>query len=157
MVRRTVKYAILLIVFGFAVIQLVPYGRAHDNPPVIAEPEWDLPLTRELAVVACFDCHSNETYWPWYSNIAPLSWWVQDHVDEGREELNFSEWTWANDEIDEIAESVMEGEMPPNYYNLVTGSRKLSERDRDLLIRGLVSTFNYSDRARESRTHDDDD
>ncbi len=157
MVRRTVKYAILLIVFAFAVIQLVPYGRAHDNLPVIAEPEWDLPLTRELAVKACFDCHSNDTYWPWYSNIAPLSWWIQDHVDEGRDELNFSEWSWANDEVDEIAESVMEDEMPPNYYNLVPGSRKLSERDRDLLIRGLVSTFNYSDRAGESRAHDDDD
>jgi hypothetical protein len=157
LVWRVAKYAVALVVVAFVAIQLVPYGRSHRNPPVIAEPEWDIPATRDLAVKACFDCHSNEIRWPWYSNIAPLSWWIQDHVDEGRDELNFSEWSWSYDEVDEIAESVMDGEMPPNYYTIVPGSRNLSERDRDLLIRGLVATFNYSPRAGEGGAHDDDD
>ena len=64
--------AILAVVALALLIQLVPYGRAHTNPPVVAEPNWDSPQTRELAVRACFDCHSNETTWPWYSNIAPI-------------------------------------------------------------------------------------
>ena len=55
---------VALFVAMFAVMQLVPYGRAHTNPPVIAEPAWDSPRTRELAARACFDCHSNETKWP---------------------------------------------------------------------------------------------
>ena len=76
----------------FLLIQLIPYGRDHTNPAVVAEPAWDLPETRALAVRACFDCHSNETIWPWYSNVAPISWLVQRDVDEGREKLNFSEW-----------------------------------------------------------------
>ena len=58
----------------FLAIQFVPYGRDHSNPPVIGEPTWNSPETRALAVRACFDCHSNETVWPWYSNIAPVSW-----------------------------------------------------------------------------------
>jgi len=61
----------------FIAMQLVPYGHAHTNPPVTGEPKWDSPQTRELAKRACFDCHSNETDWPWYSNIAPVSWLIQ--------------------------------------------------------------------------------
>ena len=79
-------------VTGAVAIQLVPYGRDHDNPPVLADAPWDSARTRELAVRACFDCHSNETHWPWYSNIAPISWLTQNNVKEGRDELNFSEW-----------------------------------------------------------------
>ncbi len=140
--RRYIVLAVGVLVLAFGAIQLVPYGRDHDNPPVLAEPAWDTPLTRALAAQACFDCHSNETHWPWYSNIAPISWWTQDHVDEGRDELNFSEWNWSHDDIDEIAESVMENEMPPNYYK---PWNRLSDTEREQLIRGLIWTFNYAD------------
>ena len=58
------------------VMQLVPYGRDHSNPPVTAEPNWDSPETRALFKRACFDCHSNETVWPWYAYVAPFSWWT---------------------------------------------------------------------------------
>ena len=63
----------VIVIVGFLAIQLVPYGRTHTNPPVTAEPAWDSPQTRALAVRACFDCHSNETVWPWYTSIAPIS------------------------------------------------------------------------------------
>lgn len=89
------KGIIIIIVVGlvalFLLIQLIPYGRQHTNPPVVAEPAWDSPQTRDLAVRACFDCLSNDTVWPWYSNVAPISWLVQRDIDEGRQRLNFSE------------------------------------------------------------------
>ena len=72
---------LVLGVIVFAAIQLVPFGHDHTNPPVVAEPAWDSPETRAFAVTACFDCHSNQTVWPWYSNIAPVSWLVQRDVD----------------------------------------------------------------------------
>jgi hypothetical protein len=90
----TLKRLIVLIglvgVLGFLAIQLVPYGRDHTNRPVTGEPKWDSPATRADAVTACFDCHSNQTVWPWYSNIAPMSWLIQHDVDEGRAALNWS-------------------------------------------------------------------
>ena len=89
---RWVKWGIAALLMTALVVQVIPYGRDHTNPPVAAEPLWDSPQTRDLAVRACFDCHSNETEWPWYSNVAPISWLVQRDVEEGREELNFSEW-----------------------------------------------------------------
>ncbi len=159
MVKRVVKYGLLSALIVFLAIQIVPYGRTASNPPVVSEPDWDIKGTRDLAVRACFDCHSNETHYPWYSRVAPISWWTQNQVEEGRDDLNFSEWSWSYDEIDEIAESVMEGEMPPNYYKLVPGSRNLTEWERENLIHGLISTFNYSDKALPSsdRHRDDDD
>jgi mono/diheme cytochrome c family protein len=80
--------AIGLVVF--IVIQFVPVEQT--NPPVVSEPKWDSPQTKELVQRACYDCHSNETKWPWYSQVAPVSWLVADHVNEGRSKLNFSEW-----------------------------------------------------------------
>ncbi len=71
-------------------IQLIPVDKS--NPPVVSEPTWDSPQTRALAKDACFDCHSNETVWPWYAKIAPSSWLLAQDVDEGRSALNFSEW-----------------------------------------------------------------
>jgi mono/diheme cytochrome c family protein len=126
------------IVAGFLLIQAVPYGRAHTNPPVISEPQWNSQRTRELAVKACFDCHSNETQWPWYSNVAPISWYVQNHVEEGRDELNFSEWNRSQKEARESAEKVLEGEMPPLYYHPWD---RLTSAEVDELARGLQATL----------------
>ncbi|MEZ4770229.1 MAG: heme-binding domain-containing protein [Caldilineales bacterium] len=83
--KRIALYVILALVAVFLLIQLVPYGRDHTNPPVVQEPVWDSPQTEALARAACYDCHSNEVVWPWYSNIAPISWLVQRDVDEGRQ------------------------------------------------------------------------
>jgi len=157
LVKRVIKYLVVVGLVVFGAIQIVPYGRTASNPPVLNEPEWDIKSTRELAVRACFDCHSNETKYPWYSRIAPVSWWTQNHIEQGRDELNFSEWSWDYDDIDEIAESVMEDKMPPNYYKLLPGDRNLSERERENLIRGLISTFTYSDKAQPSSKDERDD
>ncbi len=71
MLRKIILTLTALVVGGFLLIQLVPYGRNHTNPPVIQEPAWDSPQTQELFTRACADCHSNTTVWPWYSNVAP--------------------------------------------------------------------------------------
>ena len=124
----------------FVAIQLVPYGRDHTNPPVAGEPTWDAPTTRALAKQACFDCHSNETEWPLYASIAPVSWLVQHDVDEGRAVLNFSEWTRPQKEAGEAAKEVREGEMPPVAYTLIHAHARLDASDRDRLAQGLSRT-----------------
>ena len=122
-------------------IQLVPYGRDHRNPPLRSEPLWDSPTTRALAKQACFDCHSNETEWPAYASIAPVSWLVQHDVDEGRAVLNFSEWTRPQKEAKEAAKELREGEMPPTAYKLIHAHARLSAGDRDRLAQGLAKTL----------------
>ena len=144
-------------VAGFVVvaltIQAVPFGRDHPNPPVTGEPSWDSPRTRELIVRACFDCHSNEVEYPWYSGIAPMSWAVQLHVEQGRAKVNYSEWDHPQKEGDESAETVIDGEMPPGYYTLLThrGAR-LTDAERQELIDGLDATLGTNDR--EDEDHD---
>jgi mono/diheme cytochrome c family protein len=126
-------------------IQLVPYVRAHDNPPVTAEPRWDSRRTRSLAQDACFTCHSNETDWPWYSNIAPASWLVQRDVDAGREALNFSEFNREQEEASEAAETVADGEMPPLRFTIIHPEARLTDDEKRDLIRGLEATLGTED------------
>lgn len=142
MFKKILRFAILAIVVLLVLIQLVPYGRAHTNPPVVQEPAWDSPTTRALAKRACFDCHSNETAWPWYTNIAPVSWMIQRHVDEGRQKLNFSDWGNSRErELDEIAEVILEGEMPlPNYLPMHPEAR-LTPAEKQALIDGLNASL----------------
>lgn len=121
----------------FLAIQLVPFGRDHDNPPVRREAAWDSPRTAELVDGACYDCHSNETRWPWYSSVAPASWLVTRDVLAGREELNFSEMDREDNEIDKAAESVANGEMPPFRYTPLHSDARLSQSEKEELIGGL--------------------
>lgn len=130
-------------------IQAVPYGKNHQNPPVVQEPNWDSPATKELATRACYDCHSNETVWPWYSNIAPMSWLVQRDVDEGRRKLNFSEMQAGRGEMDELGEVVLEGEMPPPIYFPTHPEAKLSQAERSRLAQGFANTFGIEINAEE--------
>lgn len=125
--------------------QIIPYGRNHTNPPVLQEPAWDRPETRRLARLACFDCHSNETVWPWYSNIAPVSWLVQRDVMEGRAELNFSEWDRPQKEAKESAKVIRAGEMPPRTYLPAHPEARLSPLDREALAAGLQASLGRQD------------
>lgn len=139
--KRILRLTLLSLVGLAILIQFVPYGRDHTNPPVTSEPSWDAPRTRELAVESCFDCHSNLTDWPWYTNVAPFSWFVQRDVDEGRETLNFTEWDRPQGAGDEISEVISEGEMPPWNYTVIHPSARLTAEERQHLIDGLRATF----------------
>lgn len=139
--RRTLRWLAVIAILAFVGIQLVPYGRDHTNPPVTGEPVWDTVATRTVAVRTCFDCHSNETAWPWYADIAPVSWRMQRHVDEGRETLNLSEWGSGGQEVDEIAEVVADGAMPPWDYLPLHPEARLSDEERAAFLDGLARTF----------------
>jgi len=129
------------ILAGFLLIQLVPYGHDHTNPPVTGEPAWDSSATKALAQRACFDCHSNETAWPWYSNVAPVSWLLQRHVTEGRERLNFSTWGTGHQEVEHAARLIQQGEMPPWDYLLLHPAARLGDAEKAQLISGLQATL----------------
>lgn len=138
-VLRVGLRVLIVLIIG---LQLVPYGRRHDNPPVTAEPAWDAPRTRELFVRACGDCHSNATRWPWYSHVAPVSWLVQRDVAEGREHFNVSEWGRpGRNEGEEAAAELARGSMPIRPYLLTHPEAKLAPADRQALISGLSRTF----------------
>jgi len=140
--RIIVRSAVVAIGL-FIAIQLVPYGHEHNNPPVVREPAWDSAATRELARRACFDCHSNQTVWPWYAGIAPVSWLIYNDVVEGRGKLNFSDWLGGRREGEkagEIRKEIEEGEMPPIQYRLAHPGARLSGEEKGLLIKGLTAT-----------------
>lgn len=134
--KKIVLGVLATIVIG---AQLVPVDRS--NPPVTQELRWDSEETRELVSRACFDCHSNQTVWPWYSYIAPISWRVAGHVDHGRGHLNFSEWDKPNEDFDEIKEVMDEGEMPLWDYLLMHSEAKLTPEETQALIEGLRISF----------------
>lgn len=141
-------------------IQLVPANRT--NPATKAEPNWDSSQTRELAAVACFDCHSNETDWsPWYTKVAPMKFLVAHDVEEGRSELNFSEWPPSDEEsgelAEEIAEVINEGEMPPRQYTLMHSDAALSDDEKQQLIEGFMRTLAQSPSGSENSNHNSDD
>lgn len=133
-------------------IQFVPFGRDHLNPAVEAEPQWDSPQTRALFMRTCGDCHSHETKWPWYSNIAPVSWLVTHDVEEGREHFNVSRWgLQKKNEADEAAEEYREGEMPPWFYLIPHPEAQLNEDESRQLLAGLIATF--GDEKSEKHAH----
>jgi hypothetical protein len=118
-------------------LQLVPYGRDHTNPPVTQDAPWPDGRARELATAACYDCHSNQTRWPPQSFVAPFSWLLARDVEQGREALNFSTWDEDDGEADDGAEVVADGSMPPRRYLLAHPGAGLSEVERQVLIDAL--------------------
>lgn len=120
-------------------IQFIPVNRT--NPPVTREIKWNAPETKALAQRACFACHSNETVWPAYSYIAPISLRVANHVEEGRGELNFSAWDQPNADFDEVRENIERGEMPLKDFLLLHPEARLTAAETQQLIAGLEATF----------------
>jgi len=139
--KRTIIYLIVAAVVIFGLIQLLPIGKNHVNPAVVSEPNWDSTATRDLVVEHCFQCHSNETKWPWYSNIAPASWLIYSDVVNGRSHLNFSDWANRNQSLNELEEVIQSGEMPPIQYWLFHPNSKLTADQKQTLIDGLTKTL----------------
>ncbi len=143
MIRRILLWALGIGV----VIQVLPYGHQHTNPPVVKEPAWDSPQTRALAKRACFDCHSNETTWPWYSNVAPVSWQVQNDVEGGRSHLNFSEWNKPQKHAGHVGEEIKKGDMPLWFYLPMHPDAKLSESEKAALVAGFNKMPGFEDKG----------
>lgn len=136
-VRKALKACAFLLLIVFAGIQFVRPSRT--NPPEDASRTLSAAaeVPEEVNAIlerSCSDCHSNRTVWPWYSNIAPVSWSVAEHVEHGREELNFSEWGSYSDsrkkrKLEEICEEVEEGQMPHPQYTWIHRDAALSSSD----------------------------
>lgn len=142
-------------------IQLVPFGHDHTNPPVTQQVNWDSQQTRDLFYRACADCHSNETTWPWYSNVAPISWLVQHDVQDGRQRFNISAPTRGGERGEggaggEFGEGgrggrgerddspgglIRSGDMPMPIYLITHPEARLTDAEKQQLIDGLNATF----------------
>ena len=140
---KWLKRVLLLLVVLFAVAQFFRPTRA--NPPVDEKQSLYAttqvpPDVRAILDRSCVDCHTNTTAWPWYSHVSPVSWWLVDHVEDARKELNFSKWGTYSDrrrhkKLEEICEQVKEGEMPLKEYLWLHPSAKLSDADRATLCK----------------------
>ncbi len=135
--RPIVRNCLLAAAAILILIQFVPVDRS--NPPVQGRiqvaPEVEAVLRR-----ACYDCHSNETAWPWYSRVAPVSWWLADHVKDGREDLNFTAWQGSGSpqqlkKLAKVPKEIAKGKMPPWYYRLAHAGARLTPADVALLDR----------------------
>jgi Haem-binding domain len=145
--RKVLLRAGLGLLAVAVLLQLVPYGRDHTNPPVTQDAPWPDARARELATTACYDCHSNETRWPLQSFVAPFSWMVARDVEQGRDKLNFSTWDEDDGEADDAADAVADASMPPRRYLLAHPDAALSDAERQVLIDGLQAM----DEARRGR------
>ncbi len=136
---RLLLGVLLILLVLMQVVRFVVPGLQIDNPPVTQRVAWDSPRTQELFAQACADCHSNETVWPWYAQVAPVAWLVAHDVQEGRDKLNISEETRF--EWDEMVEEVREGKMPMPIYLPLHPEARLTDAQRLELIDGLEATF----------------
>lgn len=138
---KVILWAVGLLILGYLLVevgQFVVLG-LPDNPPVTYDVQWDSPRTQELWNRACHDCHSNETIWPWYSYVAPISTLVIYDVKRGRDSLNIS----IDDigEVQEMIEQIEDGEMPPTQYIWNHPEASLTDAEKDELNAGLITTF----------------
>ncbi len=131
------KKSVILIIIGILLlIQIIPINRT--NPKVTSEIIVS-PQVGEILKRSCYDCHSNESTWPWYSYIAPVSWLIVGHVKEGRGKLNFSTWDKydVNKQrrmLDEIGEEIKNNDMPLSSYLIMHKKANLSETDKAVII-----------------------
>ena len=138
--KRALRWTGIGLLAVFVGIQFISEPRT--NPPVTREVKWDAPATRELAKRACFACHTNQTAWPWYSHVAPMSFLVVGHVNDGRRRMNFSEWDKPQRAtFKDVDENISDGEMPIWNYVLVHRQAKLTPAEKTQLIDGLRATF----------------
>lgn len=128
-----------MLVGLFAVLQC--FNPSRQNPPVVADFQTATrpPVTVAAGLrAACYDCHSNETRWPWYARLAPVSWLIAHDVDEGRRHLNFSTWSSepvrAAKNLDRINEVIDYREMPPAKYTLVHAAARLDDAHRKEIL-----------------------
>lgn len=160
--KKSVKYIVIGIAALLVVIQLIPVDR--NNPPVT--PELELQALEEVMAVfkvSCYDCHSNQTKWPLYSYVAPVSWLVAHDVEEGRDELNFSEWQKYSEKkkqkkMEEIVEETSGDEMPLPIYLFMHSDVKLSDQQKEIIKKwGGAVADEHGEEEGESEEHEEDE
>ncbi len=138
---RVLRWVVIVLAGGFVVAQFVRPAKTNPATDASQSVESRLQVSPEVAAImdrSCNDYHSNKTRWPWYSNVAPVSWFVINHVNEGRQNLNFSEWGRYTERdtdglLKQICKEVKAGAMPLSTYTPLHPSSKLSAEDVKLL------------------------
>ncbi len=135
MIKKLLKYLAIVLVATLVVIQFINRPETHFEEPTQDEMITSLRVDQEIAVIlktACYDCHSDQPRYPWYASIAPVSWWIDEHMEHGRDELNFSKWATfskrkRDHKLEELVEEVEEGHMPLPSYTWMHSDARLSE------------------------------
>jgi hypothetical protein len=163
--KKWLKLSLITLVALVVAAQVV--RPARTNPPVDPQKEITAHMQVDPAVMAtlsraCNDCHSNRTEWPWYSNVAPVSWLVTHDVNEGREELNFSEWVASKEEpgklLGKICSEMKESEMPMATYTLMHPQAKLTSAEVQNVCQWTKSmASNVAETTKDKDKDDDDD
>ncbi len=141
--RFLFKTIFILFILAFIGIQYIEVERT--NPPV--KNDLDAPIEiKNILKTSCYDCHSNETKWPWYSKVAPVSWLIVDDVNEGRKHLNFSEWgslysRKRNELKKSMWEEIAQDEMPPDKYVYLHPDASLELTQKNILKKWLQSSY----------------
>jgi hypothetical protein len=140
--RFTLKNISIAIIFILLMIQSIQIDKTIE--PVNPTTDFISVTAANTEVAgllktACYDCHSNQPTYPWYTNMAPVSWWIKHHINEGSQHLNFSIWgTYSekrkNHKLEECIEMIEEGEMPMNSYTWMHPEAKLTDAQKQLLI-----------------------
>jgi hypothetical protein len=136
------KKVLILLLIVFVVMQFFRIDKGNMkvyNVLDFVEITKASPEIRSILKTSCYDCHSNEVVYPWYTNIAPLSWWIKQHINEGSRHLNFSIWGMyksrrMDKKLKECVEMIEEGEMPMTSYTLIHSTAKLSDQQKAILI-----------------------
>ena len=145
-IKRMVLILITVAIMFLLLIQLIPFGHTRSNPPVISEPNWSSPRARALVKEHCFQCHSNETNWTWYSRIAPVSWLIAYGVIEGRKDFNFSDWENNSGDLDEMIEVIQASKAPPIQFWIFHPNSRLTGQQKQELIREVKYIFQSSEK-----------
>lgn len=141
-IPKSLSWIIGIIIAIVTLMQLVRFVVPDfrlDNPSVTQQVAWSSPEAEQLWKQTCTDCHSNETFYPWYSYIAPVGWLVAHDVHEGRDALNIS--TDRRIEWDEMVEVIEEGEMPPPSYLIMHPEANLTDAQKETLMTSIRATF----------------
>lgn len=139
---KWVKRLLVIIAVVLVIIQFVPVTLPTNNSDLKSDLVSTQKLSSEVVSIlksTCYDCHSSQTKYPWYSHVAPVSWLVARDVKEGREKLNFSDWDKNNKrhkirQLENIKEEVQQGEMPMAIYTFIHRDAKLTEAQKKLLM-----------------------
>ena len=138
---RILKWIAIALAFIFIGMQFIRPARTNpavDQSQTIGSHTQMTPDVASILDRSCRDCHSNQTVWPWYTNVAPISWWLSNHVNEGRHDLNLSEWgrlpgDRQERKLRQICDEVEDGAMPMSSYLPMHPAARLSEQDKKTL------------------------
>ncbi len=139
--KRVLKIIVIVIAVAFIAIQFIPVERTNPpvDPALTIEAHMNVPPEVQMILArSCSDCHSHKTEYPWYARIAPVSWWMRDHIDQGRSHMNFSEWGKLDPDgrehkLEEICEEVRDRKMPLPSYTWGHRDAVLSDADIKML------------------------